>query len=153
MKKFAAILLIFIILITLSIPAYADGAKDSLKALLKVEAIAKDNPSGKDFLNAYADAKAETSLYLDSSEAKKNKKFASAIEKASNAYKWAATFWNMKLSNVPYVHQYDDFMKNFYKIYPESQKSLQGTIPLDRGILWCYSEASDNLVIARKLYK
>jgi hypothetical protein len=149
MRKSIVIIVLFLLISPTIL--YAQSAKDAMKSLMKVEAIAKDNPSGRDFINAYADAKAEVNLYLDGLEAKKNRKLATTIEKTSDAYKWAATFWNLKFNKAPYVHEYDDFMKNFYKIYPSSHEILKGTIALDSAITWCYSEASNNLTEARKI--
>ena len=132
-------------------PIHAQTAKDSIKSLIKLESIAKDNPRGKDFLNSLADAQAEVSMYLDGAESKKNKKLANSIEKTCEYYKLAATFWNMKFDKVPYLHESDEFMKRLYVKYPELKNELRGTIQLDRAILWCYSEASNNLANARKL--
>lgn len=134
--------------------AHAQSAKDVLKAFKKVENVVTVSPSDvKEFLAAYSDAKTEADLFYGSTEANKRKKFTVRIRGADDAYAWAARFWNLKRNRVPYVHSNDEIMKTIYNNYPDARKSLAGTIPLQKAILYFYAQAEMEMLYATSDYK
>jgi len=154
MKKLLILSLIFLASVVFSIPAYAQSAKDVLRAFKKVENTVTINEQiGKDFLAAFTDAKTEADLFYGSTEAKKRKRFTERIRKAEEAYDQAARFWDLKRNRVPYVHSNDEMMKRIYEKYPDARKSLAGTIQLSQAIGYFYAEAAAELRYAMSDYK
>jgi hypothetical protein len=155
MKKYLILLIVAPALIILFFGnAYAQSAKDVLKAFKKVENVITISPSSvKEFLAAFSDAKTEADLFYDSTEAKKRKKFTERIRRAEDAYAYAARFWDLKRNRVPYVHSNDEIMKTIYNKYPDARKSLAGTIQLSNAILYFYAQAEIELMYATSDYK
>jgi hypothetical protein len=130
---------------------HAQSAKDAIKSLKKVEAVASTNIYGRDFLPVYSDAQAEVDMYLESPQSNKKPALKKAIEQTVLSYKWAASMWKLKMTKVPYIYSGDEYVKSLYRDFPAAKDSLKGTIQLDEAIAWLYRNASFELSKATKL--
>jgi len=150
------IALFVIISICITVPVYAQTAKDAYKSLKKVEALTETNIYGRDYLNAYAEAKAEVELYLANPESQKKPALKNSISRATLAYKWAGNFWASKMSKDKYIHESEPIYKKIIVDFPEAKESIkmQGTIQYNDAIGFMYGVASSELAkAAKELYK
>lgn len=146
-KRIIIIFLIGLVVLIYSNHAFAQSAKDVVKALKKTESVTKVSNTGKEFLAAYADAKTEADMYLES-PGKKNTQMVNSIKKVCLAYDWAVSLWKLKQSHkpeIPYIHENDDFVKAIYRDFPDSKNVINGTIQLDDAIRCMYLEAEREL--------
>jgi hypothetical protein len=132
-------------------PVVAQTAKDAIKSLKKVEAVASTNIYGKEFLSAYSDAQAEVDMYVENPQSNKKPDMKQAIEQTALSYKWATSMWKLKMKKVPYIHTSDEYVQSLYRDFPAAKDSLKGTIMLDNAIAWLYGNASAELFKATKL--
>jgi len=140
-----------IVFIFTAICVHAQSAKDAVKSLKKVEAVASTNIFGRDFLPVYSEAKAEVDMYLESPQSNKKPALKKSIQQTALSYQWAASIWKLKMTKVPYIHSGDEYVKSLYRDFPAAKESLKGTIPLDEALGWLYGNASGELYKAAKL--
>ncbi|MGV8057883.1 MAG: hypothetical protein AB2L12_07680 [Smithellaceae bacterium] len=150
MKRLIVVIITFLFLLV-GTPLFAQSAKDSVKALKKLETLASTNIFGRDYLNAYAAAQAEVDMYLGNPESKKKLKLRNAIERTALAYKWAGKVWNLKMSKESYILESYPIYQSMCADFPDAKQSLRGTIQMDVAISWFYSQASKELSNAMEL--
>lgn len=78
--------------------AYGQSAKDTYKALKKVEARVETGVTYKDYPQVISDAKAEVNIFLEGKDAKKNPQLAEHIKKAMDYYTTAGKIWSIKFA-------------------------------------------------------
>jgi hypothetical protein len=106
-----------------------ESAKSAVRALKKLEARCQAGISYRDYPIAIGDAKFEVNLYLESSDAQKNRELAESIQAAMNHYDNASTFWALKFEYIPISGNVLEFYptsspegKVISAIYPELNK-------------------------------
>jgi len=109
MKKLSRISLIFLMSIVLSIPVYAQSAKEAVRSLKRLEAHCQTGITYADFTRALGDAKFEVNLYQESKVASNNIPLADMIKKIMSEYEDAHTVFTEKR---PGPYRYLDYNIN-----------------------------------------
>jgi hypothetical protein len=80
--------------------AYAQSARDTVKALKRIEARADMGISYSEYVLAVADARVEVQMYLESHEAKQKAELTSLIKRILWHYETAREIWKNKVSRT-----------------------------------------------------
>jgi len=80
--------------------AYAQSARDAIKALKRAEARVDMGINYNEYILAVADARVEVEMYLESQEAKQKVALAGMIKKILEHYETARTVWKIKVSKT-----------------------------------------------------
>lgn len=158
MKKLAVLLFILVSLPTL---AFADSAKDALRALKKLEARCSAGVSYRDYAPALGDAKFEVDLYLSSEEAKENEELRKSIDNIMKHYLLAGNVWREKFNSggrpVSFIYARDTIARDVIYNYPNGTSLLvddfmQGKIVyIDQAIGLVWETARKNIEEAMPL--
>lgn len=155
MKKYALIIFIFVISIMLSVPVYAQTAKDALMGLKKLQARCQAGISYRDYGNALADAKFPVNLFMESAEAKKSQDFTDSINNVINHYVSAGVVWNYKISNTTLMNVNEPQGLAVKKIYPQApivRGGWKDYYSVDELLPYMWEKASVELENTSKLY-
>jgi hypothetical protein len=90
----------FLIVLVLSSAAFAETAKDAIKALKRLEAKCQIGISYRDYTPALGDAKLDVNMYLESEEANNNKQLAEDISEAMAFYVYAKEIWEERFKKT-----------------------------------------------------
>jgi hypothetical protein len=80
--------------------AYAQSARDTIKALKRIEARADMGISYSEYVLAVADARVEVQMYLESHEAKQKAELTGLIKRILGHYETAREIWKTKVSRT-----------------------------------------------------
>jgi hypothetical protein len=155
MKKYALIIFIFVISIMLSVPVYAQTAKEALMGLKKLQARCQTGISYRDYGNALADAKFPVNLFMESAEAKKSQELTESINKVINHYVSAGVVWNYKISNTTLMDVNEPQGLAVKKIYPQApifRGGWKDYYSVDELLPYMWEKASAELETTSKLY-
>ena len=144
MKKYFFISLVFVVAITISIPVYAQSAKDALMGLKKLQTRCEAGISYRDYSNAVADAKFPVKLFLESSDANKSPELIESIIKVMKHYEFAGMVWQNAFSNSALRGSLTKPMENvIIKQYPRADKDIKegGAHSKDYGLDFLLKEA------------
>ncbi len=114
MKKMLAVILI--VLFGSVGLAYAQAAKDAIKAVKKLEAKVESGTSYKKYREDLGDANAEVKLFLESKAAKSDPALAQNIKKIMGNYQDAADLWSTIAAHpqrVPYFNPNEKLTPNY----------------------------------------
>jgi len=114
-KKYLLVSIMFILSIIISMPAYAQSAKEAVMGLKKLQARCQSGISYRDYSNAVADAKYPVNLFMESADSEKMPDLKASIHKVMEHYETANLFWNRRM-NV-----------------------RQGEVMLESGLIWTES--------------
>ncbi len=155
MKKYALIILIFVISLVSSVPVYSQTAKEALMGLKKMQARCQAGISYRDYGNALADAKFPVNLFTESAEATKSQEFTESINKVINHYVSAGVVWNYKISNNNLISVNEPQGLKVKKIYPQAPTFRSGWTEyysVDELLPYMWEKASVELENTSKLY-
>lgn len=98
MKKIIFVLLLILLFIVPA--AHAQSARDTVKALKRIEARVDMGISYNEYLLAVADARVEVQMYMESHEAKQKAEMTGLIKKILGHYETAREVWKTKVSRT-----------------------------------------------------
>jgi hypothetical protein len=100
MKKWFIEAILMSFLVALPSLVFAQSAKETVRALKKLETKVQAGTSLRDYLSALGDALFEVNLFLESPEAKARAALSTSIKKAMDHYKTAGDIWRYKLEAI-----------------------------------------------------
>ncbi|HOK05796.1 MAG TPA: hypothetical protein PK836_00350 [Syntrophales bacterium] len=111
-------------LVLLGGTAWAQTALEAVKALKKLEGRVAVGLNYKEYAFSLADAKVETTMYLESSAARQNPALADRIRKIVDHYENARIIWNIK------VQKMEDFGTAFGHLMSMKKNDKEGALGL-----------------------
>ncbi|MDD5169356.1 MAG: hypothetical protein PHN75_11105 [Syntrophales bacterium] len=127
------ILLSVLASILMAAVAYGQTALDAVRALKKLEARIEIGLNYKEYALYLADAKVDTTFFLESSAAKQNRALADKINRILDHYEMARVVWNLKVTKT------EDFGTAFGHLM-STQSGEEGV--LSRRLLKMYPQAN-----------
>ena len=136
MKK-AVITSAVIAFMLMSIPAFAQSAKEAVMALKKMEARVQSGISYRDYSSALGEAKFPVNMFIESADAKKYPELAGSIQTVMKHYEYTGDIWNEKMARRPVTNMYvgmiqkgfveinSDRGREIARLYPETLQSGQ----------------------------
>lgn len=89
----------FVLALTVvTVPAFAQSAKEAILALKKIESRCQSGISYADYDPAVGDAKVPVSLFLESEEAKRSPELTDSMNKVISHYEYAGKIWQLRFS-------------------------------------------------------
>ena len=116
--------------------AYGQTALDALRALKKLEARIEIGLNYKEYALYLADAKVDTTFFLESSAARQNRALSEKINRILDHYEMARLVWNLKVTKT------EDFGTAFGHLM-SMQSGEEGA--LSRRLLKMYSQANKSV--------
>lgn len=155
----------------LSSLSYGESAKNTFKALKRIEAKCQIGISYRDYGSALGDAKYEVNMFLESEEGKAKPALTQAFGKVMNHYQLAGEFWRLKASEgrdfaIVFMNSPTDTFRSprnqellmrILNLYPDAKKNIKiggaleedafgtGLIFIDKLIEFIWKEASKEL--------
>jgi hypothetical protein len=159
MKKI--IFLSLLILLFILPAAHAQSARDTVKALKRIEARVDMGISYNEYLLAVADARVEVQMYMESHEAKQKVVLTNIIKKILEHYETAREVWRNKISKTQDIGTVFGHLicldndpegilgRRLLKQYPQADKPVDHGGALPQGIYkkdGCEEVLVDNLI-------
>jgi len=136
MKRLLIPVVVLLLLLLTGGPAVAQSSLDAVKALMKLEGRIETGLNYKEYSLSLADAKVETTLFLESREARQQQALADQLRKIIDHYDTARQIWKMKVTKI------EDFGTAFGHLI-SLQKGPEGD--LGRLLLQKYPQANKSV--------
>lgn len=124
MKKASAVIFVFAVSLMLSVPVYAQTAKEAVMGLKKLQARCQSGIAYRDYSNAVADAKFPVNLFMENADASKYPELTASIDKVMKHYEYAGGLWNHKLSSrfAALIKCDSKLAVEINKLYPQAER-------------------------------
>lgn len=122
MRKYLLVSLVFILAIMISIPTYAQSAKEAVMGLKKLQARCQSGILYRDYSNAVGDAKFPVNLFAESSDAKRYPELMESINKVLQHHEFAVVIWSEATSNQGFIGVEYPLGRNIERLYPKAEK-------------------------------
>ncbi|MBP8980991.1 MAG: hypothetical protein KBG09_07105 [Syntrophobacterales bacterium] len=100
MKRLLVPVVALMLFFATSMPAAAQTSLEAVKALMKLEGRIETGLNFKEYSLSLADAKVETTLFLESREAKQRPELADQVRKILDHYDTARQIWKLKVTKI-----------------------------------------------------
>lgn len=120
-----------ILLMVMSTVCYAETALDAIKALRRLDVLAANGTSYKDYSYFLGDAKIEVDIYLKGDEAKRNKKLSATIIECMGLYEYAGSLFSIMENTKGFINIGTDaspadkkIASEYFSRFPEDKKDV-----------------------------